>query len=72
MNDLAYCLRCISKLWADMYEGDGPKNPAVTARLLVLEGVVDKISKNLNRGVWLLASTFLLALATFITAMVKR
>jgi len=48
--------RRVSKMYVDMYEGQGRENPPITSRLALLEESVDKINSNLSRMVWLLLS----------------
>lgn len=48
--------RKVSKMYVDMYEGQGRENPPITSRLALLEESVDKINSNLSKMVWLLLS----------------
>ena len=58
--------RKLAKLYEDMYEGHGKENPAVVTRLSVLEEIVEKIDRNLNKMLWLVLGTFASGLVSLI------
>jgi hypothetical protein len=45
-----------TELEQDMWRGDN-HNPGITTRMALVENVVEKISKNLQKIVWLLVAT---------------
>lgn len=46
-------------LFKDMYIGDGAKNLSITTRLTMTEDRIDRMSKNINKALWLAVSTLI-------------
>jgi hypothetical protein len=61
VND-ADCEEKVHKIFADMYLGDGVKNPSITTRLAMLEDSQEKTNKNLNKAIWLVIGTALMVI----------
>jgi hypothetical protein len=49
----------VRKLHTDMYLGNGRDNPSITTRLSMVEDKIERMSKNLNKALWLVAGTLL-------------
>jgi hypothetical protein len=56
----------------DLYYGDGQRNPSITMRLLLLEDIVAKIARNLNKITWLLVGGLVTGLITVVIEAVKN
>lgn len=67
------------KLVIDTYLGDGPRNPSITTRLATyeerqdaMEGKVNKIEAQMNKGMWLLILTLLSTVGSLIMLVFKH
>jgi hypothetical protein len=49
----------VNMLFKDMYIGDGAKNLSITTRLTMTEDRIDRMSKNINKALWLAVSTLI-------------
>jgi hypothetical protein len=43
----------VEKMFTDLYIGEDRDNPSFATRLAITESVLEKISKNLNKALWL-------------------
>lgn len=66
METLNWLVERVTKHDTDIYSGDGPRNPSITMRLMLLEDIVTKISSNLSKIIWLLITS----LATGVVAII--
>lgn len=62
----------VDKLFEDMYFGKDKQNPPVTTRLMLVEENQNRISKNLNKALWLAATTLCGILAEIILQVIRK
>lgn len=62
----------ITKLYTDMYIGNGKGNPSITVRISLLEEGLERIDKNLNKITWLLVGVILTAIADVVIQVLKK
>lgn len=62
----------VDRLKIDMYYGRGPNDLPMTTRMALMEDCFEKMSRNLNKAVWLMVGTFLTSVATIVVALVLR
>ena len=64
--------RKADKIYVDMYEGNGKDNPSITTRLSMVEDKIERMSRNLNKGLWLLGGTLLGLLAEIVKGVIAK
>jgi hypothetical protein len=57
----------VTKIYEDMYEGDGPEHPSMTMRMDRQERQMEERQKRDDRTYGYMMAAFLLILATFLT-----
>lgn len=62
----------LDRMEIDFYYGRGPKDPPMTTRMAIMEDCFAKMSRNLNKAVWLMVGTFLTSVATIVVALVLK
>ena len=72
-------VRKVAKIHTDMYEGDGPRNPSITARMATQEAInrnteekVNSIQAKIDKGFWLLIATLLSAVGSLLLLVFKH
>ena len=60
------------KVYVDMYVGNGKESPSITTRLSMAEDQIERISKNLNKALWLVGGTLLGLIAEIIKGAITK
>ncbi len=61
----------VHKMYEDMYEGRGKDNPSMTTRMTMVEDKQERMSKNINKALWLAVTTLLAIIGEIVKTSLK-
>ena len=56
----------VDEMYIDLYKGKDKNNPSITTRLALIEEILDKLSKNLNKALVLAAGALVTVIGEII------